>query len=193
MTGDLNLCRECGNDTMSSVTQAIEGPVEDALALLNQSLANWPFDYRLWFLRGAALASQQRHDEARLDFLRVYELAPEFHVATFMLGFLDFINARGTAAEATWAVLDQIAEDQPLRVLKNGLLSLSRGDFDVSLRQLDRGIALNQQYPLINSYIQAVIMKISEHSQQPTATTMDTQAPQDHLLLSGYQGNQTRH
>jgi tetratricopeptide (TPR) repeat protein len=193
MTSELNLSRECGNDTMSLVMKAIEGPAEDALALLNQSLANWPFDYRLWFLRGAALASQQRHDEARLDFLRVHELAPEFHMATFMLGFLDFINARGTAAEATWAVLDQIAEDQPLRVLKDGLLSLSRGDLEVSLRQLDRGLALNQQYPLINSYIQAVIMRITEHSQQSTATTADTQAPQGHLLLSGYQGNQTRH
>ncbi|AMM13143.1 hypothetical protein AX768_02465 [Burkholderia sp. PAMC 28687] len=193
MTTDLKLGKECNDDAMSSVMRAMEGPAEHALVLLSQSLANWPLDFRLWFLRGATLASQQRYDEARVDFLRVQELAQEFLIATFMLGFLDFVNARVTAAEATWAALGQVAEDHPLRVLKDGLLSLSRNEFEVSLEQLRRGLALNQQYPLINPFIQAVIAQIAQESQQTNATTADTQTSQDHLLLSSYNGNQTRH
>jgi tetratricopeptide (TPR) repeat protein len=171
MTIESNSSNQCSDNVMSSIMQAIGDGDEKALGVLNNTLADWPFDYRLWFLRGAIYASEGRHSEARSDFSRAIELSPEFHVAT----------------------LDQLAEDDPLRVLKRGLLSLAHDQFDVALEELDRGLLLNQQYPLINSYIRSVIGQVTEHARQQQRAVLDAQPHQGHLLLSGYHGNQTRH
>ncbi|MGF7134109.1 tetratricopeptide (TPR) repeat protein [Paraburkholderia sp. EB58] len=193
MTIESNSSNQCSDNVMSSIMQAIGDGDEKALGVLNNTLADWPFDYRLWFLRGAIYASEGRHSEARSDFSRAIELSPEFHVATFMLGLLDLVSARTSEAAATWSTLDQLAEDDPLRVLKRGLLSLAHDQFDVALEELDRGLLLNQQYPLINSYIRSVIGQVTEHARQQQRAVLDAQPHQGHLLLSGYHGNQTRH
>lgn len=182
---------------MSFVLNTMQGADDSALAVLNDTLASWPRDYRLWFLRGALYAGQQRHGEARTDFVQTLALAPEFHVARFMLGLLAVMNARVEEAVQTWAPLDGLDENNALRVLKNGLVSLSLDHFDAALAQLNRGLALNQAYPLINAYVHAVVAKIApqpETALEPVAPSTDSITEHEHhLLLSGYQGNQTRH
>jgi Flp pilus assembly protein TadD len=193
MTHEHDSPTQCDDTAMSSVLQSMQDTDDIALTALNETLAAWPRDYRLWFLRGAVYAGQQRPAEARTDFVQALTLAPEFHVARFMLGLLELINRDLAQAAETWLPLDRLAEDDALRALKEGLLSLGRDQFDVARDQLNRGLALNQQYPLINHYVRAVVEKISAQQEAASTTVNSTTEHDHHLLLSGYQGNQTRH
>lgn len=193
MTSEFNSSTQCDDHVMTSILQAMQDTDEHALNLLNDKLANWPLDYRLWFLRGAVHAGQQRHGEARTDFVQAITLAPEFHVARFMLGLLELMNTRVAEATATWSLLDRLPENDPLRVLKEGLVSLSLDHFDLAHEQLNRGLALNQQYPLVNAYVRAVIGQIEARAKPDSSAASLTDSQVNHLLLSGYQGNQTRH
>jgi tetratricopeptide (TPR) repeat protein len=193
MTIEFNPSKQCDDGTMSSVVQAMQLTDENGLKALNDTLASWPLDFRLWFLRGSIHAGQQQHEQARNDFVRTLALAPEFHVARFMLGLLELINTGTAEATVTWSPLDEMAEDDPFRVLKSGLLSLAHDQFDGALEHLNRGLALNQEHPLINAYIRQVVEQIALRSHQEQTHVTNPQAHESHLLLSGYHGNQTRH
>jgi Flp pilus assembly protein TadD len=185
--------KQCDDDAMSSVAQAMQNTNDSGLKVLNDTLASWPLDFRLWFLRGSVYAGQQHHEQARDDFVQSLTLAPECHVARFMLGLLELINARAAEAAAVWSPLDGLPEDDPLRVLKNGLLSLAHDQFDRAFEQLNRGLALNQAHPLINTYIRQVVDQLALRSRQEQSPAANPRSHESHLLLSGYQGNQTRH
>ncbi|RZF29071.1 hypothetical protein EVC45_14770 [Paraburkholderia sp. UYCP14C] len=161
--------------------------------MLNETLAGWPLDARLWFLRGSVYASQSRHGEARTDFVQAVTLAPDLHIASFMLGLLELLNGLVAQASRSWLPLDRLAEDDALRVLKDGLLSLADDRFDDALDKLNRGMQLNQQHPLVNAYVRAVIEKLTTEAERADHTEDSSTAQHDHLLLSGYQNNQTRH
>jgi Flp pilus assembly protein TadD len=171
----------------------MQGTDEHALAVLNDTLAGWPRDERLWLLRGSVYAAQQRHGEARTDFVQALTLAPDLHVARFMLGLLELLNGLVAQASQSWLPLDRLADDDALRVLKNGLLSLADDRFDDALTELNRGMQLNQQHPLINAYVRAVIAKLTGEAEPADSQQSGSKEQHDHLLLSGYQNNQTRH
>jgi Flp pilus assembly protein TadD len=192
MTPESNSSTQCDDHAMSSVLAAMQDSAENALRLLHEMLANWPLDSRLWFLRGAVRADQQQYGEARADFVQAITLAPDFHVARFMLGLLELMNAHVAGAIATWSPLDHLAEDDSLRVLKSGLVNLTQDRFDVALEQLKRGLALNQQHPLIDGYVRAVIERIAAACPDSAPVAGDS-AHDPHRLLPGYPGSQTLH
>ncbi|WP_083654815.1 tetratricopeptide repeat protein [Burkholderia sp. SRS-W-2-2016] len=178
---------------MSSVLAAMQGSDEHALDALNDALANWPRDARLWFLRGAVHAGLQQHGHARADFVQSLTLAPDNNVARFMLGLLELMNGLVEQAAQTWLPIDRLPDDNALPVLKDGFLSLAADRFDDALEKLNRGMQLNREHPLINVYVRNVVEKIVDRSAS-SAPSADSDAQQHaHLLLSGYQNNQTRH
>jgi Flp pilus assembly protein TadD len=193
MTHEYDPLTQCDDAAISSVLESMQSTDAIAMSALNDTLARWPRDYRLWFLRGAIHAGQEQHGEARTDFVQTVTLAPEFHVARFMLGLLELMSGDLQVAAQTWQPLDRLTESDALRVLKDGLLNLGHDRFDVALEQLTRGLALNQQHPLINHYVRAVVEKISGLPEVASKTADSTVEQEHHLLLSGYQGNQTRH
>ncbi|MCI0151968.1 hypothetical protein KNO81_39730 [Paraburkholderia sediminicola] len=110
-----------------------------------------------------------------------------------MLGLLDLMNAHVAEAIATWSPLDRLAEDDPLRVLKSGLVSLSLDRFDVALEQLNRGLALNRQYPLVNGYVRAVIEQIAPRPDSAAASGNRSAQAGNQQLVPDYPGGQTLH
>ncbi len=182
---------QCDEKFLMKITQAMTSSDDEALQLLAEGITLWPFDYRLCFLRGSIYASQGRSQEARVDLVRTIELAPQFSIAYFMLGFLDLTNNRVAEAQAVWAALDSLPEDDPLYIFKSGLLRLANDEFQSALTALTRGLALNRQYPAVNSYIQAVIKQINETLHKNDADQINAENQQ--TLLSGYLSNKTRH
>ncbi|HLX02551.1 MAG TPA: hypothetical protein VKS80_10610 [Trinickia sp.] len=184
----------CDDDAMAAIVAALNGPDEDALSLINDALARWPRDHRLWFLRASIYAGQQRRAEARVDFTQTLALEPEFDVARFMLGFLELMDQRVQEAALAWGPLDRLEETDALRVFKSGLLDLSEDRFGQALEQLKRGLALNERHPAINGYVEAVIARIeSMPSFEQGVTALSADMPDSHVLLSGYQISPTRH
>lgn len=193
MTHEHDSPTHCNDGVMSSVLSAMQGTDEHALDVLNETLAGWPLDARLWFLRGSVYANQGRHGEARTDFVQALTLVPDLHVARFMLGLLELQNGLVAQASRTWLPLDRLAEYDALRVLKDGLLRFADDQFDDALDKLNRGMELNRQYPLINAYVGALIATLTAEAEPADQAKEGSAAQHDHLLLSGYQNNQTRH
>jgi tetratricopeptide (TPR) repeat protein len=184
----------CDDDVMAAIVNALNGPDEHALALINEALARWPQDHRLWFLRASIYAGQERRAEARVDFSQTLALAPDNDVARFMLGFLELLEQRVQDAALVWAPLDRLEETDALRLFKSGLLDLSEDRFEIALWQLKKGLELNDRNPAINGYVEAVVARIEAMpASERGAASPSNEAPDSHLLLSGYQISPTRH
>lgn len=172
MNQEIQTAHLCPEAEMANVLQAMRGPDTDALHVLDQTVQKWPHDPRVRLLRGATYASQQAYAEAKADFVAALDMAPDYAIVRFMLGFLELTNGQIGLALSAWGPLDLLPPDNALRVFKSGLVSLIQDQFDDALRQLREGMASNQQYPLINNYIAAVIAKIeSESAEASTANT----------------------
>lgn len=164
----------CPEAEMADLLHAMQGANANALHALDQAVQTWPQDARIRLLRGATHASQQGYAEAKADFVTALEIAPDYTIVRFMLGFLELMHGQVSLALSAWGPLDLLPPNDTLYIFKSGLVCLIQDRFDDALHQLREGMASNQQYPLINDYIAAVIQKIE--SETAGATT----SPQSH-------------
>jgi tetratricopeptide (TPR) repeat protein len=133
-----------------------------ALAALMQS---HPLDPRLHFLQGSVFAGLQRYEEARRAMGRAVEIAPDFALARYQLGFLDLTSGRALDALAVWQPLGALAEDAPLRLFAEGLSHMAGDRFGEAVRLLKQGIRANSEHPLINGDIQLILDEIEPLAQ----------------------------
>jgi hypothetical protein len=87
--------------------------------------------------------------------------APEFALARFQLGFLDLTSGRALDAIGVWSPLGNLPDDEPLRVLAEGLSHMAGDNFDEARRLLLKGMALNSDNPLINADMQLILDEIA--------------------------------
>ena len=177
-------------DTLVAQLQRDEG---GGLAQLGELLLRWPLDPRLHFLQGSVLAGQQRYDEGRRAMARAVEIAPDYALARFQLGFLDLTSGRALDAIAVWTPLVGLPQDEPLRVLAEGLMNLANDRFSEARRLLALGMELNRAVPLINADMQLILDQIEglpdgpavaePASGPPTAPEGEAPASAVHLLL----------
>lgn len=157
----------------------------DALARLE---VRYPKDPRVPFLLGSALAAESQFDAARGAFSRAVDLAPDFVVARFQLGFLDYTAGRFDQALDVWAPLHRLAPDHYLRLFVRGLDFFGRDKFDEARQTLERGIAANTENPSLNNNIRLLL------ANAPVGPSADD--PSDvsaaHLLLQQF-SSQSRH
>ncbi|MEZ0604643.1 tetratricopeptide repeat protein [Paraburkholderia sp. IW21] len=184
----------CDDAEIAAIAQVLKDQGEPPLQRLADALQLWPEDYRLWFLRGSVNTSEQRNDEARADFTETLRLAPTFSIATFMLGFLELVSGHVDKAVQTWKGLDNLADDDALRAIRNGLLDLCDDRFDVAYEALRRGMALNIAHPILNRYVRAVVDRVgSRCSARAELESSPSNHEGSHLLLTSYLGSNTRH
>lgn len=124
---------------------------------------------RLHFLKGSVLAGLQRYDEGRAAMARAIEIAPDFALARFQLGFLDLTSGRAIDAMGVWQKLGDLAEDAPLRVLAEGLANLAADNFAEAARLIKMGMALNVENSLINADMQLILDEIGSREKQQVA------------------------
>ncbi|MBS0253852.1 MAG: hypothetical protein JSS36_01235 [Proteobacteria bacterium] len=154
----------CSPDRLDTLVASLRQDGALGLQALDESLRQWPLDPRLHFLRGSVLAGLQRYDEGRADMARAVEIAPDFALARFQLGFLDLTSGRPMDALGVWSALGALPPEAPLRIFAEGLASLAADDFPEARRQLERGMALNHEHPLVNADMQLIVDEIDKRA-----------------------------
>ncbi|MDB5725977.1 MAG: hypothetical protein JWQ16_2731 [Novosphingobium sp.] len=152
----------CPGDELDALVAQLRHDDDGGLAKLGGLLRSWPLDPRLYFLEGSVLAVLQRYDEGRRAMARAVEIAPDYALARFQLGFLDLTSGRALDAVAVWTPLVNLPEDEPLRLLAEGLMNLASDRFSEARRLLARGMELNTAIPLINADMQLILDQIAD-------------------------------
>lgn len=195
----------CPGDTLDALIAQLQHDDDGGLARLGDLLGAWPLDPRLHFLQGSVLAGLQRYDEGRRAMARAVEITPDYALARFQLGFLDLTSGRALDAVAVWTPLVNLPEDEPLRLLAEGLMNLASDRFSEARRLLARGMELNTAVPLVNADMQLILDQIANlpdaapphgDASPLTPTLEDTPASAVDLLLqqSRFKGDSgTRH
>ena len=186
----------CPEGPLAAALQRLGRDDEDGLTCLSDLILSYPLDPRLHFLKGSVLAGLQRYTDARVAMARSIEIAPDFALARFQLGFLDLTSGRALDAIGVWSPLLLLSENEPLRVLAEGLINLAADNFSETRRLLQKGMALNRDNPLINADMQLILDEIANKpDSSESARLAQKQKPEEepaqvsaaHQLLQQYQ------
>jgi tetratricopeptide (TPR) repeat protein len=184
------------------VQQAINASQADdsvtALNLLEQASKEQPDSPLPHFLAGAELAQLGRMAEAEAAYARAVVLAPDFSIARFELGVLQFVTTRPAIALVTWQPLLTLPDTDPLKLFALGYADLMQDAFDGALHYFELGMTANTTNAALNGNIQLLIAEIHRTrgtpAPDPTAASEKTadqeESSDNHFLLSNY--NQSR-
>lgn len=188
-----NESRLCDEQTFASLVEAIQRGADDEVARTDRLLVEYPGDARLHFLRGSLLAGLGRPIEALPALRKAVELAPDFAIARFQLGF--FLLTSGEPAEAlsVWGPLALLPKDHYLRMFVAGLTHLIRDEFDETIRNLEQGIGANSENPPLNRDMQLIIDQVRTLQVQGTAKEGDDSVSATSFLLDQFGARPTKH
>jgi tetratricopeptide (TPR) repeat protein len=161
----------CDDKDMQELMTAMQSDDRDEMVRLDRLIKSHPDDPRLHFLRGSVLASIGRPIEAMSSLKKAVELAPDFAIARFQLGFFQLTSGEAVDALATWGPIVLLPEDHYLRFFVGGLTHLIRDEFSETVTRLEQGIAANDENPALNRDMQLIIDQVTEI--QRTAPTQD--------------------
>ncbi|HEX8669688.1 MAG TPA: hypothetical protein VF727_15085 [Allosphingosinicella sp.] len=185
----------CPQADLAAALEALGRDDAAGLAAVEALAVRYPRDARLHFLAGSVMAGQQRYGEARDRMGRAVALVPGYAVARFQLGLLELSSGDAAAAEAVWLPLEKRPEDDALRLFAAGLRYLARDEFEEAVAHLRRGIANNDEHPLISRDMQMVIDEAEAKRAEAGAAAEPEAAPisATHLLLQQYAAKSTKH
>ncbi|MEK6540960.1 MAG: hypothetical protein AABZ45_02435 [Pseudomonadota bacterium] len=150
------------DDEMATLLQQIAAGDGDDVTAIDAVMARYPFDSRLHFLRGSVLAGSGHALEAHQSLTRAVELAPDFAIARFQLGFFELTSGEPRTAEETWAPLTVLPTGHYLRHFVSGLNALIADQFVDCVAALRAGIAVNEENPALNNDMQLIIAQCNE-------------------------------
>lgn len=161
-------------------------------------LAHYPRDPRLHFLKGSLLAGLGRYDEARGAMQAAVEMAPDYALARFQLGFLLLTSGEAGAAREVWAPLQRLEPEAPLRLFAAGLNLLIEDRFAEAVQALQHGIDRNPDLEPMNRDMRLIIAQVQalQTGASPPAAAAAEDKPEvsaAHLLLRRYTAPPTRH
>lgn len=132
------------------------------------------------FLIGSEHAAAGNVEQAEVAFARALLLAPDFALARYQLGLLQFTSQRAAMAVLTWQPLFALPAGDPLGHFVRGFEALARDDFAAAVNHYREGLACND----INQAMAADIRRVVEAVEQLPG--QGTDAVTGHVLLSGY-------
>ena len=92
----------CPEERLLALTQDMQSGAPNPMERVEKLLAEFPDDPRLNFLRGSMLITDGRLIEAHRAMTRAVELAPDFAIARFQLGFFQLTSGEAGNALETW-------------------------------------------------------------------------------------------
>lgn len=147
----------CSDNELAELVQNIEQDDLHDLQYIDQLLARYPDDPRLHFMRGSVLAGKQRPIEAHASLSKAVDIAPDFALARYQLGFFELTSGEADRALSTWGPLLMLPNDNYLRTFVEGLTHLIRDEFDDAIAMMRKGIGLNQDNMPMNHDIELLI------------------------------------
>ena len=153
---------QCGDEQMREILITADGNTMAGVAAIDTALASFPADARLHFLKGSMLIGEKRFIAAHSALAKAVELAPDFHLARFQLGFFELTSGEAETAISTWQPLHALPEGNYLRVFVGGLEDLVADRFESCAETLRRGMALNSDNLPLNTDMQLIIDRCEE-------------------------------
>lgn len=183
-------------EDIERLVKSLEAPGSDDLALIDAVLAKHPQDPRLHFMKGSILAGQSKHIEAHTSLSKAVEIAPEYSLARYQLGFFELTSGEADRALSTWGPLLREPKDNYLRVFVEGMTHVIRDEFTEAFAKFTRGLELNTENLPMNDDIRLLMREIKTKMDQNAGLTAgedtgaeDTSAAA--LLLGQFGGNRT--
>ncbi len=174
----------CSDGEMAALLKAVEREEEDDLAAVDSALQRFPEDPRLHFMRGSILAGRQQPLPAHTALSRAVDLAPDFHLARYQLGFFELTSGEVDQALSTWGPLLRLTEDAYLRRFAEGLTHLVRDEFDRAVERLEAGIAANSENEPLNQDIRMLIAACENAATGQTNGSAHGESTQDKSATS---------
>jgi len=180
------------DEELRAAVAALESDDGDAERALDQLSLRYPEDPRLHFMRGSLLAGSGRSIEAHRALARAVELAPDFSLARYQLGFFELTSGEPQKALGTWGPLLAEPEGSYLRKFVEGMAHLIRDEFEPAIALFDEGIALNSDNEPMNNDIRLLIAECRKTQRASSArdnATSDLSATS--LMLDHLGGKKT--
>ena len=150
----------CPNDRVASLIALVQKDQKRGIRELDMLLSEFPSDARLHFLKGSLLAGQEDYAAARTFMRGAVDLAPNYTVARFQLGFLLLTSGEPHAAEEAWGPLHSLPKDNYFNLFVRGLCHLIRDEFDDTIRLLREGMAQNRDNAPMNADMQLILEEV---------------------------------
>ncbi|WEK46114.1 MAG: hypothetical protein P0Y56_13980 [Candidatus Andeanibacterium colombiense] len=183
----------CGDEEMAGLMEALQKDDTTDLAEVDRLLQRFANDPRLHFMRGSILAGQQQPLEAHSALMRAVQLAPEFHIARYQLGFFELTSGEVDRALSTWGPLQRLPADFYLRKFVDGLIHLVRDEFDEALTLMREGLALNRENEPLNNDIRLLMRECEKLPHGAKASGEESDLSATSMLLGQFVGKPAEH
>lgn len=161
------------------------------LQLLADAADAHPGDARPLLLLAAELMERRELDRAEAAYVAALQRAPDFWIARFQLGLLQFTSARPAVAMVTWAPLEALEETNSLRIFKEAFERLAKDDLAGAAALISKGIAANTINPPLNRDMEMLLERIvQQQGGLPPQTTRTENAADAHFFVSAYKNVQ---
>jgi len=162
-----------------------EGQRESALALFRRASEADPASALPHFLLASEQASAGDFALAELSFANALLLAPDFALARYQLGLLQFSSNRAPVALLTWQPLFQLPQEDALLHFVRGFAALAHNAFGESLAHFRQGLQCQPANPALCSDILQVVEAVERLESGEVAPAQEETAAA-HVLLSAY-------
>jgi len=186
----------CDDNTMEQLVAALQSNDAGELQLVDDQLKKFPEDPRLHFMRGSLLAARKQPVAAHAALCRAVELAPDYHIARYQLGFFELTSGEVDAALATWGPLHRLPEQHYLRIFIEGMIHLVRDEFEPAIARFEEGMRQNDENEPLNADIRllkAECEKLAMKAGHGGDTEDEAGLSATSLLLGGFSGRDTKH
>jgi tetratricopeptide (TPR) repeat protein len=150
----------CPESRLADLIAKLQDDDAHGLAETSVLIAAFPDDPRLQFLQGSLLAAKQDYAGARAHMRKAVDLAPDYAIARFQLGFLLLTSGEGHAAQEAWGPLHALPPDNYLRLCVEGLVEMIHDNFGPAIGKLEAGIAANDENPPLNNDMRLLIAEM---------------------------------
>lgn len=183
----------CDDQRMTKLLESIRDDNSTDVEKIDGLLSLFSEDPRLHFLKGSALVGKKRIIEAHLSLERAVNLAPDFAIARYQLGFLELTSGETDNALATWGPLLKLPNGHYLRRFVEGLTHLIRDEFEEAIGEFEAGIAINAENEPLNRDISLLITECRKMRDARSSATHAIDESATSFLLGQIVTGNTQH